>query len=394
MSKREYEIPYAVDRALDSVADQPGIRPLRVHRVAFPLYVAVVSATVATREPFDLLDRYVGLAIAECEFRSVAEISGYLGITPHVVDRVLRFLREIGHVTGVDGGLALTELGLRAARDETRYTPKEDRLKLYFDGVRCTPLPSRFYGRGVRVLDRDTAFGQRRFRLFEHATGFSVDAVAALARRPDRAAYNLPDEHENPRPVGAIEKAFLPCYLIRAVTSSGYQSLVFTAADSAAGDPYLEEIFRSWPALEQAILVEDKAEAARRAELSKWLDERNLSMTQLSLAGEVVPRLLLPASHFPAADVPAKTKGEFPLRQLGSYLTPQSYVIQLWCQSVKARREAALQRSLEYADARHRDEADLTAFLKQLSARLETGELTTADLRTYARRTGRGALDI
>jgi hypothetical protein len=394
MSKPEYEIPYPVDRALDSVADQPGIRPVRVHRMAFPLHVAEVSATVAAREPFDLLDRYVGLAIAECEFRSVTEISEYLGITTDVVDRVLRFLGEIGHVTGADGDLALTELGLRAARDETRYTPKEDRLKLYFDGVRCSPLPSRLYGRGVRALDRETAFGQRKFRLFGHATGFSADAVTALAARPDRADYNLPDEHDNLRLLGS-DQAFLPCYLIRAISSSGYQSLVFTAADSIASDPYLEEIFRSWQALGQAMLTEDSSQTGLRAELSKWLDERNMSITQLSLGGEAVPRLVLPASHFPAEDAPVKAKGEFPLRQVGSYLTPHSFVVQLWCQSIMVRREATLQRALEYADSSRHDEADVTAFLRQVSARLAIdGELTIADLHAYAHRTGRGVLSV
>jgi hypothetical protein len=394
MSKREYEIPYAVDRALDSITDQPGIRPVRVHRIAFPLHVADVSATIATREPFDLLDRYVGLAIAECEFHSVAEISGYLGITPDIVDRVLRFLKEIGHITGADGTLALTEFGLRAARDETRYTPKEDRLKLHFDGVRCSPLPSRLYRRGVRTLDRATALGQRRFRLFQHAAGFSAQAVTALAGRPDRAEYNLPDEHQDLRLLGTDE-AFLPCYLIRAVACSGYQSLVFTAADSAASDPYLEEILRSWPALDQAMLTEDNSQTELRAELSKWLNERNLSFTQLSLVGEAVPRLVLPASHFPTADAPVKAKGEFPFRQVGSYLTPHSFVLQLWCQDMNVRREAALQRALEYADSSRRDHADLTAFLKQVSARLAIDrELIMADLHAYARRTGRGVLSI
>jgi hypothetical protein len=394
MSKREYEIPYPVDRALDSIADQPGIRPVRVHRIAFPLHVAEVSATVAAREPFDLLDRYVGLAIAECEFRSVAQISGYLGITPDVVDRVLRFLAEIGHVTGADGALALTEFGLRAARDETRYTPKEERLKLYFDGVRCSPLPSRLYGRGVRALDREAAVGQHRFRLLNHATGFSADAVTALAARPDRAGCNLPDEHEDLRLLG-VGEAFLPCYFIRAIGNSGYQSLVFTAADPTTGDPYLEEIFRSWAALDQAMHTEDNSQTGLRAELSKWLNDRNMSFTQLSLAGETVPRLVLPASHFPAADAPVKARGEFPLRQLGSYQTPHSFVLQLWCQDTEVRREAALQRALEYADSPRRNDDDVTAFLKQASARLATdSELTVADLRAYARRTGRGVLSV
>lgn len=117
-------------------------------------------------------------------------------------------------------------------------------------------------------------------------------------------------------------------------------------------------------------------------------------MTQLSRGGELIPRLVLPASHFSAGDAPARGKGEFPLRQVGSYLTPHSFVIQLWCQSAKTRGEAALQRTLEYADATsRRNEADVTAFLKQVSERLDADtELAIADLRGYARRTGRGAL--
>lgn len=89
MTTTTYQIPYVVERALENAADQPGIRPVRVYRVAFPLHVAEVSATVTAREPFDLLDRYVGLAIADGGFHSVADIARYLGVTEHIVRRVL-----------------------------------------------------------------------------------------------------------------------------------------------------------------------------------------------------------------------------------------------------------------------------------------------------------------
>jgi hypothetical protein len=394
MSKTDYQIRYAVDRALENIADLPGIRPVRVHWVAFPLWVADVSAVVTAREPFDLLDRYVGLAIAECGFRSVSEISGYLGLTDHVVHRVLRFLTEIRHITSGDGDLVLTELGLRAARDDTRYTPKEDRLKLYFDGVRCHPLPTRYYGRGVRVLSRSEARDQHKFRLLDHASQFDAEAPAKLARRHDRADYNLPDEHENLK-VQAADPAFLPCYLIRARDAVGDRYFAYTAADSSASDAHLEDILKQWPEFLQALQTDENAGADRRAELTKWLDDRGLSMTQLTWAGHDMPRLTLPARCFPHGDAPAKTKGEFPLRQVGSYLTPRSYVMQLWCTDPKIRREAALQRALEYADAGRKDEAEIIRFLEQLSERLETGrELDVSDLRAYAKRTGRGALSI
>jgi hypothetical protein len=369
VSQREYEI-YPVDRALDAIADQPGIRPLQVHRVAIPLHVAEVTATVTAREPFDLLDRYVGLAIADGGFQSLAEIAEYLGITTDIVHRVLRFLGEIGHVTGVDGVLELTPLGLRAVRDETRYTPKEDRLKLYFDGVRCSPLPERFYGRSVRVLDRADAYAQHEFTLFGPATGFTADTVTALAARPDRVGYNLPDEYESLRVLGN-DLAYLPCYVIPAVTGDGYRLLPFTAANAAASDPYLEDVFRSWADLNEAMITERSSERALRDELGRWLADRGLSWDHLSQAGESVLRLVLPASRFPAWDVPAKAKGTFSLHRAGSYLTPHGFVFQLWCPDVEVRRAAALERALQYDGEGRRGDEELTAFLGQVSVRLE-----------------------
>lgn len=393
MSQREHEI-YPVDRALDAIADQPGIRPLQVHRVAIPLHVAEVAATVTARDPFDLLDRYVGLAIAECEFRSLAEISEYLGITPDIVHRVLRFLGEIGHVTGVGGPLELTPLGLSAVRDETRYTPKEARLKLYFDGVRCAPLPERFYGRGVRILDRESADAQHEFTLFPPATGFTNDAVTALAARSDRARYNLPDEYGSPRVLGN-DLVYLPCYVIAAVTGDGYRFLPFTAADATASDPDLEDVFRSWAALNEAMITERNSQGARHDDVDRWLADRNLSWEHLSQAGESVLRLVLPAGRFPASDVPAKAKGTFSRHRVGSYLTPHGLVFQLWCPDVEIRRAAALERALQYDGEGRRGDEDLAAFLGRVSARLELGAaLTIADVTAYSRRTGRGSRGI
>lgn len=394
MTGMDYQIPYPVERALEHAADRAGVRPVRVYWIAFPLHVVEVSARVTAREPFDLLDRYVSLAIAECGFRSVAEIADYLGVTRHIVERVWRFLAEIGHIAGPDGALVLTALGQRAARDDTRYTLKEDRLKLYFDAVRCAPLPSAYYGRSVRVLSRADALEQHRFRLLCHEREFNAAAVAELTRRRDRANYNLPDEHEN-LTVRTVDHAFLPCYLIRARTESGFRSLPYSAAVSFASDTYLEGIMRGWPAIEQVLRNEDGTDQEGfRAELGSWLDERGLSWTRLTWSGHDVPRLTLPARHFPLTGTPAKARGEFPLRQLGSYITPGSYVVQLWCSDADIRRQAVLQRALEYADASRR-ETEVTRFLKQVSGRLEIEPTPDiSDLRGYARHTGLGALGI
>lgn len=251
-----------------------------------------------------------------------------------------------------------------------------------------------YYSRSVRVLSRDDALNQHKFGLLNHTGEFNTASVTALARRRDRADYNLPDEHEN-LTIRAVGQAFLPCYLIRARMRSGYRSLIYTAADSSADDAYLEGITRNWPGLDQVMHTEDNIDAAMRDELTPWLEERGLSTTQLSWDGYDVPRLTLPARYFPPGDAPAKGRGEFPLRQVGSYVTPQSFVVQLWCTDPETRREAALQRALEYADVTHRNETAITQFLGQISARLAVEpELSVSDLRAYARRTGRGVLGI
>lgn len=388
------QIPYAVERALEQ-ADDAGLRPVRVYWAAFPVHVAEVSALVTEHEPFDLLDRWVGRAIAEGGYRSVADIAAFLGTTEQIVERVRLFLTGIGHLAGPDGALALTDLGVRSAREDVRYTLKEDRLKLYFDGVTCAPLPSRFYGRGVRLLPLADALAQHRYQLLPHAAEFRADAAISLAARPDRADFNLPDEHRRLQ-VLAHEQAFLPCYLIRARTTGGSRTLVFTAADAAGSDAHLERIMANWNEIGTALRTEENDEEGQRAELAKWLEDRSLSLTQLTgWAGHDVPQLRLPAEHFPLRDAPVKARGQFPLHQVGSYATPKSYILHIWCTDPGRRRAAALARSLAYADTGRKDAAAIDEFLAQISGRLDISPaLSKRDLEKYARETGHGALSV
>ncbi|MBS2966932.1 hypothetical protein KGA66_28115 [Actinocrinis puniceicyclus] len=361
--------------------------------MGLPLYVVELSAMVRAREPFDLLDRYVGLAIVDAECRSTADIAAFLGLTEAMVDRTLRFLAEIGHLQGEGGTLSLTELGLSAARDDQRYTPKEDRLKLYFDGVRCAPLPSAYYSNGVRVLTRSEALAQREFALLDHLTAFRTNTVAELAARADRGDFNLPDEHEDLKTL-EIAEAFLPCYVIRAQTPTGPRLLVYCGA-AENDDSHLESIISSWPALDHVLGHSDIGDP--REQFGDWLRKRNLSPRNLTWIDHQVPRLTLNANHYPRDEAPSRENGTFPLHQLGSYsVLPRGHVLQLWCNDPKTRRQAALERALTYAtSARRRTADDVTELLGTVSQQLELRPaLTIDDLRTYARRTGQGDLHL
>ncbi|MDX6739033.1 hypothetical protein [Actinocorallia sp. A-T 12471] len=391
MSKTSADILYAQARAVEHAAALPGIRPLRVHALAFPLHSAELSATIEERGPFDLLDRYVGLAIAEAGFTDRQQIAEFLGVTEQMVDRVLRFLGGIGHLGGTSDHLVLTERGLRAVRDDRRYTEKEERLRLYFDGVRCGPLRTAHYAHGVRILDRDAAHAQRAFRLLPETCGFRPNAVGELTARPDRGDYDLPDELLNLK-VLEVSRAFLPFYAIRAYDRERLTTLVYSGVTDLR-DHHLEKIFNSWPTATR--VLEDADSDSPRDHFKEWMRERGIDPRSLSRASDQSFRLSLPPSRYTDQNTGSRGKGDFSLSMLGSYVAPRSHVLQLWCDHTPTRTKAVLNRALAYATATRRTTADIEEFLERVCRQLEPDSaVTLSDLRTHARRAGYGTLDF
>lgn len=384
-------ILYAQTRALEHAADLPGIRPVRIHALAFPLHAAELSAIIEERGPFDLLDRYVGLAIAEGGFTCLQDIAVFLGVSEHMVDRVLRFLGGIGHLEGSADALSLTERGLRSVRDDRRYTEKQERLRLYFDGVRCEPLRTAHYTRGVRILDRDAAYAQRAFRLLPEACGFRPAAVGELARRPDRGEYDLPDELLNLE-VLEVGRAFLPCYAVRAHDGQRLTTLVYSGV-AELRDHHLEEILNSWPTATHVMESADSEQP--RDHFAEWMRERGIAPRALAWVDHYSFRLVLPPSRYLGRTVGARKKGTFSLMMLGSYVAPRSHVLQLWCDDVPTRTKAVLARALTYATATRRTVPEVTAFIERVCRQLETdSDVTIDDLRRDAWEAGYGTLDL
>ena len=384
-------ILYAPTRALEHAADLPEIRPLRIHALAFPLHAAELSATIEERGPFDLLDRYVGLAMAEGGFTRLQDIAEFLGVSEHLVDRVLRFLGGIGHLQGPADALYLTPRGIRSVRDDRRYTEKQERLRLYFDGVRCGPLRTAHYAHGVRILDRDAGHHQRTFRLLPEACGFRPDAVKELARRPDRGEYDLPDELLKLE-VLEVGRAFLPCYAIRAHDGQRLRTLVYSGV-AELRDHHLEEILNSWPTTTRVLESADSEQP--RDHFAEWMRERGIAPQALVWVDHHSFRLILPPSRYSDREDGTRGKGTFTLPMLGSYVAPRSHVLQLWCHDAPTRTKAVLARALAYATATNRTMPEVTTFLERLCRQLEPGsDVTVEDLRRHARRAGYGALDL
>jgi len=170
------------------------------------------------------------------------------------------------------------------------------------------------------------------------------------------------------------------------------RTLVYTGTDDRSDDVYAGRLVADWPGIEESLRREDEAAARddRREELGRWLAERGLSWDRLTWLDGQIPRLTLAARHFPAEEAPSKASGTFSPNLLGSYVTPHSHVLQLWCADPVVRRETALARAFEYANATRRDPEDISRFLGRLSAQLELAPaLEDADLRRYAARRGR-----
>ncbi|SNS44402.1 hypothetical protein SAMN05443665_100472 [Actinomadura meyerae] len=377
---------YDAARAVEDAAAMPGTTPVRLHRIALPLFAVEIDALIEERQPYDLLDRFVGRAIAEAGLRTVPEIAAFLGLDEAMVERVLRFLGGVGHVAGLpDGSYALTDLGARSVRDDTRYVPKRDRQKLYFDGVLGGPLPAAYYGRKVVVWDRAQATEQKWHRLMSHACAFREDALQRLAERPDRRDFNVPDELREVA-FRALDHAYLPCYVIRTRTSGGPSLLAYSAV-SDTHDEHLGRLCLGWPALTGTLDAGDSSDV--RAEFGGWLAERDIDPAQLRWTDAGTLRLTLPATRFRAHTAADGRKGTFPLVRLGSYVTARSHVLQLWCDDPRLRRAAILERALNRVTAsRKLGAAEAEDFLARLSVQLETSPVTLDDLRRHAYHSG------
>jgi hypothetical protein len=162
---------------------------------------------------------------------------------------------------------------------------------------------------------------------------------------------------------------------------------------SETSDEHLERLCRGWTALARALALSDSGDV--RADFDGWLAERDIDPAHLRWTADGALRLTLPASRFTAAPARPGRKGTFALIRLGSYVTPRSHVLQLWCDDPRLRREAVLERALtRVVAARHPAADDAEAFLARLCTQLETTPVTLDDLRRHAHKTGQGPLPV
>lgn len=369
-------IRYPELRALEDAAYGDGVVPTQIFALLLPIWCVEVRATVTEAEDYELIDRYLEKAIAEAGLHTVAELAGFFGLDRVVVDRALRFLTAIEHVAVGGDRFTLTELGKRSVCDQKSYrVTVNDRRKLYFDGYGSRPLTRPYYDSGavtfLEPADLSTVSGRDGpsfTALANMSGGFRHEALAELATRPDRDAFNLPARIDSPESLRETV-VHLPIYLVRGLRQGGRpRYLAYSQIDDKA-DPYLSELCEQTP--EIVGVCENDAGASNgtgRERISEWLRKKNLGDHRPELVAGGMWRVTFPASAF---------TGTLKLSQVGSFVLLGNTFFHVWCTDRRTRRAALVERLNVYLGSRSHVDEDL---VRQWLARLATQLELDADL--------------
>jgi len=388
-------IPYPEQRAVEDVAFAQQAVPTRIFAFLMPVWRVQIKATVTEGEPYDLIDRYLERGIAEGRLRTAGELAEFFALDPVLVDRALRFLGAIGHVTVSGEQLALTDLGDRSVREKVRYVvTRQDRRTLYFDAFASRPLTRSYYDpRAVTLLEPEAADGIARgpdwprFTPLFSRYSFRMEALTELAHHPDRDRYNLPARIDDPECLGAPDCVFLPVYVVRSVQAGHRVRLfVYTQAGCEA-DPELTELCEQTPEIRSVVEMEEvSARPGFRDKAGKWLEDRGISRYELTELDGGAWRAVVPASGF-GGDTGLS------LSKIGSFTLLHHDILHIWCPDEHVRCQALLDRADAYLGARgHLNRNNVQAHVTQLARQLDLGPLGLPDLQHMASNAGKDGL--
>ncbi|MEE6258065.1 hypothetical protein [Plantactinospora sonchi] len=368
---------YPARRAVEHAVALDGVRPLRLFPVLWPLWQVETTANVYDEQAYEVIDRFLVRAVLEAGIHQVDELARFFGTPVSLVRRCLAFLQVIGHLRVEADTVRLTELGHRAAADGIRYVPKESRQDLYVEQYTGQPLPRRYYQGSVPVfptpeVPEDRLGDRSRFQPLFAPTAFQPSIVEELARRPDRAEFNLP---RLLRELSVLRQhdAFLPAYVIETADRG---LLVYTAV-AAERDSLFEDVCRQVPAIQNMISAEESADP--REIWTAWLAEGRAGRGTLRQLTNGVWRATLRADAF-------GPDARLPLSRLGSFELRRRHFLQIWCDDAGLRRRAVLERALNMTRAADIETGEeLGRRIDALARQLGVSVPTLTQLRRYGR---------
>jgi hypothetical protein len=366
---------YPARRAVEHATSIPGIRPLRLFPVLWPLWQAETTASVYDEHAYEMIDRFLIRAVMDAGLHRIDELAMFFGIPEALVRRCLKFLATIGHVREDTGTVTLTELGQYSAQEGIRYEPKESRQEILIEQFTGQPLPRPYYQGAVPVffsteIPEDRLADRSRFQPLFAPTMFRPEVVEALAQRPDRAELNLPRQLRDLRFSGKRD-AYLPAYVIE---TAGTGLLVYTAL-TAERDTFFEKVCRQVTDIGQLISAEKNTDP--REIWTEWLADSKAGPGTLRQLPSGIWRATLRATAF-------GHDAKLSLTKVGSYELRKRNFLQLWCDDTGVRHQALNERALAMTSA---SDISTTADLRQrvtfLAKQLEIPEPSLAHLREY-----------
>jgi hypothetical protein len=345
-ASRPNSLLYSHYRALD-LAQELGFIPLRLFRVLYPLWRVQVEGRQRVATEFDELEWFLERGLLEAGLGSVAELAAFFGLEPDFMLRLVNGLRAIGHLSGDDAHLTLTDLGKTSVQARARYEDQKTSVELYFDALGNKPLTSEHYKIPIlETLPEQLPYYQA-FYHFDHA--WQPDALTPILNSPDKSRFNLPDELTGSRLLNR-EPAYLPAYFIEARANqpaSRPQLLVFSQVRGLR-DAVLEGAVNRDPTVYRALKArtDSLSSAVKRyfdqSGLRKdawYLNENSPLGAQVMVDGQVFQ------SGF---DADEETSGRLNLRSVGRYTIIYDWCIWVTCDDVDIRRQAAAEQLADW----------------------------------------------
>jgi hypothetical protein len=378
---------YSHYKALDQVQDL-GLIPLRLFRVLYPLWRVRVEGRQRISMEFDELEWYVERGLHEAGFSSVGELAAFFGLEQNLVQRLVNQAREIGHLTGDDEHLSLTELGLASVEARVRYQDQTISTELYFDALGNTPLSMEHFKIPIlESLPDKTPF--QAFYQFDHT--WQEEALIRMLKSPEKQHFGLPDEITASQLLNH-EPAYLPAYFIevRENKSSSLPRLLVFSQVRGLHDTVLEEAVNRDPTVYRALKAktDSRAESVRRyferSGLKKdawYLNENGPWGAQVMVDGQV---------FLPGSDMEAEESGRLSLRSVGRYALIYDWCIWVMCDDVNIRKQAAAEQLLEWLQGANATPSpvEINRKFAGLCQRLSIELLPAADVLALARQKG------
>ncbi|MFE7113840.1 hypothetical protein ACFU99_00215 [Streptomyces sp. NPDC057654] len=382
------------ERVLEDAAFGQGIVPTRIYSLLLPVWQVEIRADITEGEAFFLIDRFLERGLRHGALHTVDELAAFFALDRALVSQAVHFLTRIGHLREGSGGrLSLTPLGQRSVDDDVRYVvSRQDRRKLYFEALSCTPLTRDHYDDDVVTFlsGDELARAQRRdhyprFTPIQVTSGFDRSALDRLKDRKDRARFNLPVALDA---LECLSEAlvFLPVNLVR-----GRKGLLVygQAKAGTSHDPELSELCTRTPELISALDNEEMSDEADERLLRsarKWLREQGLDSVAPEQDDDGTWSVSLPATAFGAKGIPVS--------RIGSYRMAGNRFFRVWCQEETPRKRALLDRLDQRMGSRRqvtRQEAEELITRLALQLRLAVPEVSR--LRSGAEKTGLSGLE-